>query len=167
MNIVTLIGRITRDLKLHQTSTGKPFTFFTLAVNNIQNQADYISCVAWNKVAENMTNYLVKGSLISVSGRLSVRKSTDQNGKELYITEVVAQTVTFLDNRKKDSSGNNTNINYSKPRDENKIHLDDAFKSPDYSTDIAFTNTNQLQEKEAAIQNIEFDEEDIIWDLNN
>lgn len=165
MNIVTLIGRITRDLKLHQTSTGKSFTFFTIAVNNIQNQADYISCVAWNKVAENMTNYLVKGSLISVSGRLSVRKSTDQNGKELYITEVVAQTVTFLDNRKKDSGGNSTNINYSKPRDENKIHLEDAFKSPNYSTDIIFTN--KLQEKEAVTQNIDFDEEDIIWDLNN
>lgn len=162
MNIVTLIGRITRDLKLHQTSTGKSFTFFTLAVNNIQNQADYISCVSWNKVAENMTNYLVKGSLISVSGRLSVRKSINQEGKEQYITEVVAQTVTFLDNRKKDSGSNNINANYSKPKDENKIHLDDAFKSTNYSTDINFTN--QLQDKEEHTQKLDFDEEDLIWD---
>lgn len=160
MNIVTLIGRITRDLKLYQTSTGKTFTFFTLAVNNIQNQADYISCVAWNKVAENMTNYLVKGSLISVSGRLSVRKSNNQEGKEQYITEVVAQTVTFLDNRKKDSGGNN--INYSKPKDENKIHLDDAFKNANYNTDINFTD--QFQEKEEYTQKLDFDEEDLIWD---
>lgn len=163
MNIVTLIGRITRDLKLHQTSAGKSFTFFTLAVNNIQNQADYISCVAWNKVAENMANYLVKGSLISVSGRLSVRKSTNQDGKEQYITEVVAHTVTFLDNRKKDSD-NNANVNYAKPRDENKVHLDDAFKiNPNYSTDITFTT--QVQEKEGYTQKIDFDdEESIIWD---
>lgn len=162
MNIVTLIGRITRDLKLYQTSTGKTFTFFTLAVNNIQNQADYISCVAWNKVAENMTNYLVKGSLISVLGRLSVRKSTNQEGKEQYITEVVAQTVTFLDNRKKDSGGNNVNVNYSKPKDENKIHLDDAFKNTNYNTDINFTD--QFQEKEEYTQKLDFDEEDLIWD---
>ncbi|WP_425381226.1 single-stranded DNA-binding protein [Spiroplasma endosymbiont of Polydrusus pterygomalis] len=162
MNIVTLIGRITRDLKLYQTSTGKTFTFFTLAVNNIQNQADYISCVAWNKVAENMTNYLVKGSLISVSGRLSVRKSTNQEGKEQYITEVVAQTVTFLDNRKKDSAGNNVNVNYSKPKDENKIHLDDAFKNANYNTDINFTD--QFQEREEDPQKLDFDEEDLIWD---
>lgn len=164
MNIVTLIGRITRDLRLHQTSTGKNFTFFTLAVSSIQNQTDYISCIAWNKVAENMTNYLVKGSLISVSGRLSVRKSTNQEGKEQYITEVVTQTVTFLDNRKKDSLGNNVNLNYSKPRDENKVNLDEAFKSSNYSTDITFTN--QFQEKEDEYtQKIDFDNDDaIIWD---
>lgn len=163
MNIVTLIGRITRDLKLHQTSTGKSFTFFTLAVNNVQNQADYIPCVAWNKVAENMNNYLVKGSLISLSGRISVRKSTNQEGKEQYITEVVAQTVTFLDNRKKDNNGKSNNFNYSQPKDENKIHLDDAFKNTNYSTDISFT-TNP-QEKEEYKQKIDFDEEEtIIWD---
>lgn len=160
MNIVTLIGRVTRDLKLYQTSTGKSFTFFTLAVNSIQNQVDYISCVAWNKVAENMTNYLVKGSLVSVSGRLSVRKSINQEKKEQYITEVVAQTVTFLDNRKKDN--NNSNVNQTKPKDENKIHLDDAFKVPNYSTDITFTN--QMQDKEGYTQKLDFDEEDLIWD---
>lgn len=51
MNKVILIGRLARDLKLYKTQSEKPFTFFTIAVNNVSNQADFISCVAWNKVA--------------------------------------------------------------------------------------------------------------------
>ncbi|WP_342276363.1 single-stranded DNA-binding protein [Spiroplasma endosymbiont of Nebria brevicollis] len=160
MNNVSLTGRIARDLILRKSSTGKSFTFFTVAVSTIQNQTDFIPCVAWNKVAENMSNYLVKGSLISVSGRLSTRKSTYE-GKEQYITEVVAQTVSFLDNRKKETAA--INANYSKPQSEPKIHLDEAFKAPNYSTDIKFTNENSLNHNTSNDSSFD-DEEAIIWD---
>lgn len=159
MNNVSLTGRIARNLALRKSSTGKSFTFFTVAVSSMQNQTDFISCVAWNKVAENMVNYLVKGSLVSVSGRISTRKSTYE-GKEQYITEVVAQTVTFLDNRKKETE--NVASNYSKPQNEAKIHLDEAFKSPNYSTDIKFTNENSLNNN--IIASSFDDDEAIIWD---
>lgn len=162
MNNVSLTGRIARDLALRKSSTGKSFTFFTVAVNSIQNQTDYIPCIAWNKVAENMCNYLVKGSLVSVSGRLSTRKSTYE-GKDQFITEVVANSVTFLDNRKKEKESEALNSNYSKQQNEPKIHLDEAFKTPNYNTDIKFTNENSLNHDTSIVSSFD-DDETIIWD---
>ncbi|WP_308150060.1 MULTISPECIES: single-stranded DNA-binding protein [unclassified Spiroplasma] len=160
MNNVSLTGRIARSLALRKSSTGKSFLFFTVAVGNAQNQTDFIPCIAWNKVAENMATYLVKGSLVSVSGRLSTRKSTYE-GKDQYITEVVAQTVTFLDNRKKEAA--TVNANYSKPQNEPKVQLDEAFKVPNYNTDIKFTNENSLNHITSNDSSFD-DEEAIIWD---
>lgn len=111
-NNVVLIGRLVRDVDLRQTSTGKMMTYFTLAVNrNFKNEqgeqaADFIGCVAFDKKAENMARFLSKGSLISVEGRISTRNFQGNDGKTVYVTEVVASSITFLESKKQ--QGNTT-----------------------------------------------------------
>ena len=112
VNNVVLVGRLVRDVDLRQTSTGKMMTYFTLAVNrNFKNEqgeqaADFIGCVAFDKKAENMARFLSKGSLISVEGRISTRNFQGNDGKTVYVTEVVASNITFLENKKQ--QGNTT-----------------------------------------------------------
>ena len=111
-NNVVLIGRLVRDVDLRQTSTGKMMTYFTLAVNrNFKNEqgeqaADFIGCVAFDKKAENMAWFLSKGSLISVEGRISTRNFQGNDGKTVYVTEVVASNITFLESKKQQGSTN-------------------------------------------------------------
>ena len=111
-NNVVLVGRLVRNVELRQTSTGKEMTYFTLAVNrNFKNEqgvqaADFIGCVAFGKTAENMARFLGKGSLISVEGRISTRNFQGNDGKTVYVTEVVASSITFLESKKQ--QGNTT-----------------------------------------------------------
>lgn len=111
-NNVVLIGRLVRDVDLRQTSTGKMMTYFTLAVNrNFKNEqgeqaADFIGCVAFGKTAENMARFLSKGSLISVEGRISTRNFQGNDGKTVYVTEVIANNVTFLESKKQQTNTN-------------------------------------------------------------
>lgn len=106
VNNVVLVGRLVRDVDLRQTSTGKMMTYFTLAVNrNFKNEqgeqaADFIGCVAFDKKAENMARFLSKGSLIAVEGRISTRNFQGNDGKTVYVTEVVASNITFLESKK-------------------------------------------------------------------
>lgn len=124
-NNVVLVGRLVRDVELRQTSTGKEMTYFTLAVNrNFKNEqgvqaADFISCVAFGKTAENMARFLSKGSLISVEGRISTRNFQGNDGKTVYVTEVVASSITFLESKKQQGSTNQygqaQNSGYTQP----------------------------------------------------
>ena len=106
INNVVLAGRLVRDVDLRQTSTGKEMTYFTLVVNrNFKNEqgeqaADFIGCVAFGKTAENMARFLSKGSLIAVEGRISTRNFQGNDGKTVYVTEVVARSITFLESKK-------------------------------------------------------------------
>ena len=112
VNSVILIGRLTNNLELRQTSTGKSMTYFTLAVNRVfkneqgVSEADFINCVAFGKQAENMARYLGKGSLISVEGRISTRNFQGNDGKTVYVTEVVVGNVTFLETKKQQTNTN-------------------------------------------------------------
>ena len=112
INNVVLAGRLVRDVDLRQTSTGKGMTYFTLAVNrNFKNEqgeqaADFIGCVAYGKTAENMARFLSKGSLIAVEGRISTRNYQAKDGKTVYVTEVVARSITFLESKKQQGNTN-------------------------------------------------------------
>ena len=112
INNVVLAGILVRNIELRQTSTGKEMTYFTLAVNrNFKNEqgvqaADFIGCVAFGKTAENMARFLSKGSLIAVEGRISTRNFQGNDGKTVYVTEVVASSITFLESKKQ--QGNTT-----------------------------------------------------------
>jgi single-strand DNA-binding protein len=105
LNRVVLIGRLTKKPELRYTQSNIASTSFTLAVNrNFTNQqgqreADFVNCVAWRKQAENMVNYLDKGSLIAVEGRIQTRNYENQQGQRVYVTEVVADSVQFLESR--------------------------------------------------------------------
>ena len=104
INRVVMVGRMTRDPKLRRTGSGAAVTSFTLALNRNYNsadgqQADYISCVVWNKVAENVAQYCSKGSLVGVEGRLRSRTYDNAQGQRVYVTEVVCDSVQFLETR--------------------------------------------------------------------
>lgn len=110
MNLVVLIGRLTRDPDLkYLPSTGTPVANFTLAVDKELSKdkrakleaagkptADFINIVAWGKQAENCVNYLAKGRLVAIQGRIQSRSWETENGRR-YATEVVANQVQFLE----------------------------------------------------------------------
>lgn len=104
INRVVLVGRMTRDPELRRTNTGTAVTSFTLALNrNYQSadgiQADYIPCVVWNKVAENVEKYCSKGSLVGVEGRMRSRNYDNAQGQKVYVVEVVCDSVQFLETK--------------------------------------------------------------------
>lgn len=106
LNRVALVGRLTKDVELRRTGNGKAVASFTIAVNrNFKTgdgqEADFLNIVAWGKVAENTANYCSKGSLVSVDGRLQSRTYENNQGQKVYVTEVVADSVQFLDTKKK------------------------------------------------------------------
>ena len=96
MNKVVLIGRLTRDPELRYTSGNAAVCNFTIAVdrpfnsNTQERGTDFIPIVVWNKQAENVKNYLAKGSQVAVEGRIQVRNYDDNNGQKRYVTEVIA-----------------------------------------------------------------------------
>ena len=106
INQVILVGRLTRDPELRLTTEGTSVTSITLAVNrSFRNQqgevdADFVQCTLWKKVAENTVQYCRKGSLIGVTGRIHTRNYENQEGKRIYVTEVIAESVRFLETKR-------------------------------------------------------------------
>lgn len=122
MNKVVLVGRLTKDIDLRSTQSGTEVASFTIAVNRTfqnaqgEREADFINCVAWRQTAVNMREYLRKGSLIGVEGRLQTRSYETDNGTR-YVTEVQCEQVHFLESKssRDDNSGNNySNNGYNK-----------------------------------------------------
>lgn len=102
MNNVVLVGRLTRDPELRTTGNGTSVTAFTLAVDRQygkDKQADFISCVAWKKNAEFVQQYGSKGRMVGLTGSIHTRHYTGKDGREVYVTEVWANSVSFLDSR--------------------------------------------------------------------
>jgi single-strand DNA-binding protein len=102
MNHVTLIGRLTRDPELRYTQSGKAFATFTLAVDrkfkkDQQAQADFIPCMAWDKLAEIIGNNLAKGRRVGVEGRLQTRTYDAKDGSKRSAFDVVLDELEFLD----------------------------------------------------------------------
>jgi len=118
LNRIILIGRLTRDPELRFTpANGVPVAQFTIAVDRPfvnqkgERETDFIRIVAWRKLAEICANNLTKGRLVAVDGRLQIRSYDGQDGQRRYITEVVADTVQFLD-RAKSSSNEQSSDNF-------------------------------------------------------
>lgn len=113
LNKVILIGRLTRDPELKYTPNGTAVATFTLAVNRKFNrdETDFIDIVAWRGLAENCANYLGKGRMAAVEGRLQVRTFEGKDGQKRKATEVIADDVRFLD---KGGGGPITNSHGSK-----------------------------------------------------
>lgn len=105
MNSVNLIGRLTKDVEMKYTPNGVALSTFTLAVNrpfkneNGEYDADFIRVQAWRKRAENVANYCKKGSQVAVTGRIQTSSFEGQDGKMVYMTEVAADSIGFLDTR--------------------------------------------------------------------
>lgn len=114
MNKVVLIGRLTKDPELKFTQgTGTAVCTFTMAVNRRfkkegQPDADFLPVVVWGKQAESTANYMKKGSLLSVAGRIETRSYEAKDGGRRYITEVVADEVSFLEFGKKNNNNSSS-----------------------------------------------------------
>lgn len=150
LNKVVLIGRITKELELKYTPSGVAVLNFGLAVNRTftnqqgEREADFPNVVTFRRQAENTANFCKKGSLVAIDGRIQTRTYDGQNGK-VYVTEVVADSVQFLDSRgdNNQSNTNTSNSNKSPFNNQNKESSgytrvdDDPFRNDGTPVDIS------------------------------
>lgn len=114
MNQTQLIGRLTKDPELKYSPSGVPVVRFTLAVNREmkRDEADFINCIAFNKVAESLANYQKKGNRIGVVGRIQTGSYENQQGQRIFTTDVIANSIEFLDNRSDSTGGSQGTSNH-------------------------------------------------------
>lgn len=152
INRTILVGRLTADPNLRYTPNGHAVANFTLAVNRPfsnsegNKEADFINIVVWRKVAENVANYLKKGSLAGVDGKLQSRSYDGNDGKRVFVTEVLAESVQFLNTRNSQNGTNeqrndrsNTNTfgsDQNANTGQNQRYSDDPFSSDGKPIDI-------------------------------
>lgn len=111
LNRVVLVGRLTKDPEYRVTPSGVAIASFTLAVNRTftnaqgERQADFINCIVFRKQADNVNTYLHKGSLAGVDGRLQSRSYDNQEGRRVFVTEVVCESVQFLEPKNSRNGG--------------------------------------------------------------
>ena len=121
MNKAILIGRLTRDPELRTTPTGRNVCEFSVAVSrtftnaNGEREADFTNCVVWDKQAENLVKYQKKGNQIAVEGRIQTRNYDDKDGKKVYVTEILASNISFLDSKGTGATGNTSFNNLPEP----------------------------------------------------
>ena len=150
MNSVSLVGRLTKDPELRFTATGKAVATFSLAVNRTfskSDEADFFNIVTWQKTAENCANYLAKGQQVAVLGRLQSRSYENKEGRRIFVVEVVANEVEFLERRDKSGGSSSNAQSYQKkdkPASNNNNDIDtsdvdlDEFQAIDDDEDIPF-----------------------------
>lgn len=137
INRVVLVGRLTKDPELRYTPNGTAVARFTLAVNRPfmnqegERETDFINVVVWRKAAENVANYLNKGRLAGVDGRLQTRSYENNEGRRVYVTEVVAESVQFLEPKGTRENGSN------RANDTNQSYYDDPFADDGAPIDIS------------------------------
>ena len=121
MNKAILIGRLTKDPELRTTPTGRNVCQFSVAVSrnftnaNGEREADFINCVVWDKQAENLVKYQKRGNQIAVEGRIQTRNYDDKDGKKVYVTEILASNISFLDSKGTGATGNTSFNNLPEP----------------------------------------------------
>lgn len=137
MNRVVIVGRLTRDPDLRYTSNGVAVANFNVAVNrpfknqNGEQEADFIQCVTWRKQAENLANYMKKGSQIGVDGRVQTRSYDAQDGKKVFVTEILAESIQFLESK----STSNNSSNAQQPKQEQPQSFEQAGESINIGSD--------------------------------
>lgn len=151
INRTVLVGRLTKDPELRYTPNGVAVASFTIACDRPftnqqgEREADFIRCVVWRRPAENVANYLKKGSLAGVEGRIQTRSYDDNDGRRVFITEVVADRVQFLEPKSSRSSGQGSaepygggNQNQSQNQPQNQSpYGDDPFANDGKPIDIS------------------------------
>ena len=133
INRTILVGRLTKDPEVRYTSSNIAYARFTLAVNRTfagpsgEREADFIQCIAWRKQAENLARFVRKGSLVGVEGRIQTGSYDDKEGIRKYTTDVVCDSVQFLESKSsQDSEPNyvprerNNNSNYQERQPQKK-----------------------------------------------
>lgn len=128
LNRVVLVGRLTKDPEFRTTPNGVEVATFTLAVNRTftnaqgEREADFINVVVFRKQAKNVNDYLSKGSLAGVDGRVQSRNYDNNEGRRVFVTEVIADSVQFLDTK-----GNNQQNNQPQKQQEQTTTKNNPF----------------------------------------
>jgi single-strand DNA-binding protein len=147
MNRIVLIGRLTRDPELRYTPNGVAVTTFTLAVdrpfsnNQGEREADFINIVTWRGLAETCANYLKKGRLTAAEGRLQIRNYENNEGKKVYVSEVVADNVRFLESTQSgqqgsgNQSGSNNQYGSKQESNQSKQNNNNRFNDDPFAND--------------------------------
>lgn len=131
LNRIVLIGRLTRDPELRYTPNGVAVTNFTLAVDrNFKNaqgekETDFIPCVVYKQLAELCANYLAKGKLASVDGRIQIRTYNNKDGQKVWVTECIAENVQFLSPKDSGSGSNESTSSNGTGSFGHEVNLDD------------------------------------------
>lgn len=131
MNKALLVGRTTTKPELKYTSSNIPYTRFSIAINRTYSNAqgdretDFINIVVWRKQAENVCNYVNKGSLVAIEGRIQTSNFTDKDGNKRYTTDIQADNVQFLESKAQSQS---------RPNDDNSSPYD--FEQPNNSVNV-------------------------------
>lgn len=152
MNRVVLIGRLTRDIELRKTQTGTSVGSFTIAVNRRlkqegQPEADFIRCTAWGKTAEIMSQYLGKGALVGIEGRIQTGSYQDRDGKTVYTTDVVVENFDFLESK----AARNVAPTYGSQDQSMSNYAQDQFMGSYNQTSYQQGNTNFTQNQTSSI----------------
>ena len=119
MNLVCLIGRLTKDPELKTTQNGKSVVTFSLAVDGFKD-TDFIDCVSWNATAENLAKVKKKGEQIALTGRITTRSYEDRNGNKRKAVEVTCNTIDFVGGK---SNGETTKSPYNAPQSRNGTQI--------------------------------------------
>lgn len=111
INRVVLVGRLTKDPTLKTVPSGDYVGEFTMALNRKfgSDQADFIKCIVWRKVAENVNKYCSKGSVVGIEGKLQSRSYENSQGHKVYVVEVVCDSVSFINTKKTAGTSNSAN----------------------------------------------------------
>lgn len=120
MNTVVLMGRLTKDPDVRRTNDGVAIGRFTLAVDRIKGEADFISCVTFSKTAEFAEKYLRKGTKICGSGRIQTGSYTNKEGQKVYTTDVVLERVEFAESKASEKTE-------AKPADDGFMQIPEGF----------------------------------------
>lgn len=149
MNNVSLVGRITKDPELRTIASGSVTTSITVAVNRRftsqsgEREADFIPVVVWNKQAENVVKYCKKGAQVGVTGRIQTRSYDAQDGTKRYVTEVIADNVTFLSSKGDTGAGFASGVepNYNSG-DNSPIETSDISEDPfkDFGSEVVLSD---------------------------
>lgn len=108
MNSVQLIGRFVKDIDIRTVNEKTIVANFTLAVNGYGDKTDFISCVAFNKTAENLAKYTVKGDIIGITGSITTGSYENKKDDKVYTTDVLVNNFTFLPNARKEKQEQET-----------------------------------------------------------
>lgn len=126
MNLVSIVGRVTKDIELRETNAGKKVTHFTLAVNRRGEGTDFIPCIAWEKTAETLAKYITKGRQIGVVGRL-VSGSYEKDGRKVSTLDVNVTEFDFCDSKEQKPAA----VNRTERRRQEEAKVDRFVDIPD------------------------------------
>ena len=159
INVCIICGRLTKGVELAKTQNGNSVAKFTVAVDGYNDNTNFINCVAWNKLADILNMYCKKGDLVTVEGRISVRNYENQQGKKVYITEIVANDVQLPSRNASNEQNYNHNVNTYQQQNQannNTYGTNNTYVQPSLTQQIAQQEYNDVSGLQIASDDLPF-----------